>query len=118
MSLLELEIRTYLGKEYRDYLKSQEEDPQEGDEWKRELGLDTKGVPKAYPSRILIDPRRFIAAIETSSLEELAENPDEPGLDSVDLCLDDGLQLSIIGSLDEFKKKWDKHHKQQINKES
>ena len=113
--LLELEIRTYLGKEYRDYLKSQEDDEvQEGDEWKRDLGLDAKNVPRAYPSRILIDPSKFIAAIETSSLEELAEHPDNPGLDSVDLCLEDGLQLSIIGNLDVFKKKWTAFHKAKV----
>ena len=108
--LLELEIRTYLGKEYRDYLKSQDEEPQEGDEWKRDLGLDATNVPRAYPSRILIDPSRFVAAIETSSLEELAEHPDNPAMDSVDLCLEEGLQLSIIGNLDSFLKRWNKFH--------
>ena len=73
--------------------------------------MDAKSVPKAYPSRILIDPSKFIAAIETSSLEELAENPENPAMDSVDLCLSDGLQLSIIGNLDRFAKKWNDFHK-------
>ena len=76
------------------------------------MGLDATNVPRAYPSRILIDPSKFIAAIETSSLEELAEHPDNPAMDSVDLCLSEGLQLSIIGDLDSFQKKWNKFHAQ------
>lgn len=108
MRLLELEARTYIGKEYRDFLKSQEEDLEEGNEWKRDL-LD-RSAPKAYPSRILINPAKFITAIESYSLEEMTNNPETPEFDSVDLCLEDGLQISIIGNMEDFLDKWNAFH--------
>ena len=115
MKLLELEVRTYIGKEYKDYLKSQqtqEEDLPEGDEWKRGLEefQEKKTAPKAYPSRILINPAKFLTAIETYSIEEMANNPDNPQYDAVDVCLEDGLQISVVGTLDQFVEKWNKHH--------
>lgn len=110
MKLLELEVRTYIGKEYKDYLRSQQEDLPEGDEWKRDLEEAKVGAPKAYPSRILINPDKFLSAIETYSIEELANNPDNPTYDAVDVCLEDGLQLSVVGTLDEFIDKWNQHH--------
>lgn len=113
MRLLELEVRTYVGKEYKDYLKSQQqEDLPEGDEWKRDMEEFNaqKKAPKAYPSRILINPAKFLTAIETYSIEEMANNPYDPQYDAVDICLEDGLQISAVGTLDQFIAKWNKHH--------
>lgn len=103
MKLLELEARTYIGREYKEYLRSQEEDSEEGNEWKKSLGPTV--VPKTYPSRVLVDPARIIMAIESYSVEELAANPEHPEFDTVDLCLMDGVQLSIVGNLDSFQSK-------------
>lgn len=108
MRLLELEARTYIGKEYRDYLKSQEEDQEEGNEWKKDL-FD-KAVPRVYPSRILVNPASIISAIESYSIEEMVTNPDNPTFDSVDLCLADGLQVSLVGDMDAFLDRWDAFH--------
>ncbi len=107
MKLLELEARTYIGKEYRDYLKSQEDAQEEGNEWKRDLGPSS--APKAYPSRILVHPDRVIMAIESYSIEEMINNPEEPQFDSVDLCLEDGIQISLTGDLDDFSTKWNEY---------
>ena len=111
LKLLELEVRTYIGKEYKDYLRSQQEDLPEGDEWKAEVEDYKVEVPKAYPSRILINTSKFLSAIETYSIEEMANNPEHPTYDSVDVCLEDGLQISVVGTLDEFIEKWEEHHK-------
>lgn len=110
MRLLEVEVRTYVGKDYKNYLKSQQEDLPEGDEWKAEVDDYQVQVPKVYPSRMLINPAKFLTAIETYSIEELATNPDDPQYDSVDICLEDGLQISVVGTLDQFKDRWNKHH--------
>ncbi len=117
MRLLELEARTYIGKEYRDFMKSQEEDEEEGNEWKRALMDESnKSVPKAYPSRILINPNKFITAIESYSLEEMVNNPEGPQFDSVDLCLEDGIQISLVGNMDDFLEKWNEYHEKDENK--
>lgn len=98
--MLQLETRTYIGKEYKEYLRSQEELDQDGNEWKK--SIDDPIVPTAFRARVLIDPKRIIMAVESSSLEELSRNPDFPEFDSVDLCLEDGIQLSLTCNMDEF----------------
>lgn len=110
MRLLELEVRTYIGKDYKNYMQSQQEDLPEGDEWKAEVEDFQVKVPKAYPSRILINPAKFLSAIETYSIEEMANNPENPQYDAVDVCMEDGLQISVVGTLEEFQEKWNKYH--------
>ena len=44
-------------------------------------------------------------AIESCSVEELTNNPDDPQFDSVDLCLEDGIQLSLVGNMNVLKRK-------------
>ncbi len=101
MKLLQLETRTYTGREYKEFMRSQEETEEEGNEWKKALG-DGPKMPRAHRSRVLIDPTRIIMAVESCSLEELTNNPEEPTFDSVDLCLEDGIQLSLTCDMDEF----------------
>ena len=102
MRFIELEVRTYIGTEYKNYLKSQEDLDEEGNEWKRNIEVP---VPKAHPSRVLVDPDDIIMAIETCSMEALANDPENPEYDSVDVCLIDGIQLNVVGSLDDFNTK-------------
>lgn len=112
MRFIEVEARTYIGREYKDYLKSQEEADDEGNEWKR--ALDPVPVPKAHPSRVLIPPDDIIMAIETCSMEALARDSEDPEFDSVDLCLIDGIQLNLVGTLDDLKDKLEEYY--EINK--
>jgi hypothetical protein len=107
--LIELEARTYLGKEYKAYFKSQEDSEEEGNEWKKDI--EEPMIPKTYPSRVFVDPKRIIMAIESYSLEEMANNPEDPHFDSVDLCLEDGIQLSIVGGLNDLQEKIDEYYK-------
>ncbi len=111
MKLLELEARTYIGREFKEYLKSQEDIDEEGNEWKKVI--KDVNIPKAYPSKLLVDPNKIIMAIESYSVEELANNPEAPEFDSVDLCLEDGIQLSLVGNLKSFTTKlkaWEKNN--------
>jgi len=101
MRLLQLEIRTYTGKAYKEYLRSQEDIEEEGNEWKKSM-IDEAKVPKAHFSRVLVDPTRIIMAVESCSIEEITNNPESPEFDSVDLCLEDGIQLSLTCNMDEF----------------
>lgn len=102
MKLLELEARTYIGREYKEFLKSQEDIDEDGNEWKRNLDIH---VPKTYPSKVMIDPERIVMAIESYSFEEMMGNPETPEFDSVDLCLMDGVQISLVGNMEHFKAK-------------
>lgn len=104
--LLELKVRTYISRDYVDYFDKQDTELPEGDEWKKDLLETNTKVPKTYPARILINPNKFLTAIETYSLEELHNNPDNPTFDTVDLCLEDGIQVQILGNLNEFQKKY------------
>jgi len=110
MRLLELEARTYIGKEYRDYLRAQEVDKEEGNEWKKDLYENR--VPRVYPCRIMVNPKSVISAIESYSIEEMVTNPENPRFDSVDLCLEDGLQISLTCNMDEFMGKWSDFNKE------
>ena len=99
---LELEIRTYQGKEYKDYLQGQEDTEDEGNEWKKAL----INVPKSTPTKVLLfDTSVMQVAIETASIEATEENPEKPINDSVDLYLKEGLILTLVGDMNKFKKK-------------
>lgn len=102
MRFIELEARTYIGREYKDYLKSQEDIDEEGNEWKRNIDVP---VPKAHPSRVLVAPDDIVMAIETCSMEALAKDSENPEFDSVDICLMDGVQLNLVGTLDDLYEK-------------
>lgn len=105
---LELLARTYTGKSYKDWLDSQKE-AQEGDEWKQ---YDTPPIPTTYPSRVWINPDKIILAIETYSIEEMYNNPDEPSFDTVDLYIEDEVNISIISTLEELNTKLEEFYNQ------
>lgn len=106
---LELTLRTYLGKDYKKYIdqiSKKETDYEEADEWKKYLN-DEEEVepPKVHPTRVFLDPNEIISYVETFSMEEAAKNPDNPIYDTVDIHMYDGIQVSIISTLDEFNQK-------------
>lgn len=105
MRLLELNARTYVGKDYNEFLRSREEEDQEGNEWKQLLG--PQKVPTQYPCRVLVDPNRITMAMESYSIEEMTAHPEDPSVDTVLLCLEDGTTLSLIGDMDDFMTRLD-----------
>ena len=109
---LELEVRTYMGKEYREYEKKMDEleDP-ENEDWKKEQIENDIIAPISKPSKVLIfDPKIMELGIENSSIEAVEENREDPKFDTVDLYLSNGLVLSIIGTINSLKKKVEKFY--------
>ena len=106
---LELSVRTYLGKEYRDYIKGMDESEEE--EWKKHAVV----VPTSTASRMLLfDPSLMEVAIEVSSIEAAEAHPEAPKCDSVDLYIKGGMVVTLAENMKNFEKKLKKFYTQEV----
>ena len=98
-----------MSKDYNQYLDSQEDNEEydASESWKKDLeDEESKVPPKSFPARVAIDAEQISAYVETYSLEALYNNKENPQFDSIDLILKDGLQITIIGTMEEFEKQF------------
>ena len=112
-NLIEFKTVTYLGKDFREYLDSQEKpeyDPE--DDWKRALDEPAKPaqLPKGFTSRVLVNPEAITSCIETFSLTESQRSPKNPKFDALDLYLDNGVNITVLGTISEFNAKLEKYY--------
>lgn len=111
---LYFKTKTYRSKDYQDYLNQIDNRDNEGSEdaepelWKEGLqeGEDTDKVqpPKPHIARVAVDPDLIIAYVETYSVEEYAKNKENPKFDCIDIMMADGLNLTVIGTIEEFER--------------
>ncbi len=114
---LELLTRTYIGKEFRQYINDTEPDNlPEGDEWKATLKEDIE-APKGHLTRMYINPGDIRSYSETFSLEEMHNNPENPALDSVEVTFHWGESLCFAISIEQFHKKLKAYYKKQVKEE-
>lgn len=105
---IQLITKTYIGKEFREYIdRSNPDNLDESERWKKDLyeneEIEEVKLPKAHTSRVMVDPDSILSMTETFSLEEMHRNKNNPRYDSVDIAMLDGLQISVVGTLDEIQ---------------
>ena len=106
--LVEFKTAVYPAKEYQDYIKKMYPDSENGEEieqWQRDIYRDEATFPDMRFASIFIDPQEVVTVIEVSSLKEMHDNPDEPGFDSLELFMNEGVNVQIICTKKEFIKK-------------
>lgn len=108
MRFLRVNTKTYMGKELSEYISAvrKRDDLQDEEDWKRSQ-YDAEDIkpPKAYISRVGIIPDDIKSYVEISSIEETYRNPDDPQFDCLDVTMENGMQISVMGTLEEFEQK-------------
>lgn len=107
---LYFKTKTYRSRDYQDYINNMDNNSGEGiDEtelWKQEETFSSSeetNTPKPFVARVAIDPDLIISYIETCSIEEYYKNKENPKFDCIDIMLADGINITVIGTLDEFE---------------
>lgn len=110
MKLLEIVARTYIEKDYTNYLNSEENSmDEEMDEFEKILFEEEKSksnlptLPKEYHCKVMLDPSRITAAMESYSIAELSKKNKKLKVDTVVLHLEDGATVYMIGTMEDFK---------------
>lgn len=111
MKLLELQTKTYMGKEYRDYIQAlMRENDDDLEQWQKDMNESEIIPPKEYRSRVFINPDLIMTYVETFSLEQMHNNPKNPKFDTIDICMSDGLNLTVVDTIENFQAKLEQYY--------
>lgn len=97
---LRLKTRIYKGKDYQKYINDLEDSSDPDNAWK----YSQVDPPQARVVEILLyDIKTIKYAIQSISMDEMENNPENPKLDSVEVYLSDDSSLMLAHTLEEYE---------------